>query len=47
MRYEPGAGFVVVELEGGELWVSTDQEGCQVAIEPADRLPAMYPRGNV
>ena len=30
LRYEPGDSFMVVELEGGELRVSADDEGWQV-----------------
>ncbi len=31
-RYEPSAGYLVLELEEGEVWVSADWEGCDVIL---------------
>lgn len=30
LRYDARAGFAIIELEDGELWVSADHNGCQV-----------------
>lgn len=32
LRHEPSSGYLVLELEEGELWLSADWEGCQVLI---------------
>ena len=32
LRYEPDSGYLVLELEEGELWASADWKGCQVIL---------------
>lgn len=47
LRYDPEAGFVVVELtDGAELWVSADREGCQTFDEPKPRR-AVYGKAGL
>jgi len=42
LRYDPEVGYVILEIEGGAVWISADSEGCHVLFEqPSTSTPKL------